>query len=101
MMDQNKKKLTRSEAAGSSFLRLKVNTNFGKKDEAFFLISTLPGNVFVLQRLEYTGTEFIHKGKPIRVNSLAPFEKGSEIEFDNDLEAGRRNTKNQHYGEDL
>ncbi|HNW82701.1 MAG TPA: hypothetical protein PKG52_07400 [bacterium] len=97
-METAKKTLTRAEASGASFMRLQMNTNFGKKDDAFFLVSTLPGNIFVLQRLEYTGTEFVHKGKQIRVNSLAPFQKSSN-ERDHDLETGRRNTKNEHYGE--
>lgn len=97
-METAKKTLTRAEASGSSFMRLQTNTNFGKKDDAFFLVSALPGSVFVLQRLEYTGTEFVYKGKPIRVNSLAPFQKSSN-DRDHDLETGRRNTKNEHYGE--
>ena len=97
-MESSKKTLTRAEATGPSLLRLQTNTNFGKKDEPFFLVSTLPGNVFVLQRLDFTGTEFVYKGKPIRVNSLAPFQKNSN-ERDHDLETGRRNNKNEHYGE--
>lgn len=97
-METAKKALTRTEASSSSFMRLQTNTNFGKKDDAYFLVSTLPGNIFVLQRVEYTGTEFVHKGKPIRTNSLSCFQKGSG-EFDSDLEAGRRNTKNERYGE--
>jgi hypothetical protein len=95
-METSKKKLSRAEAAGSNLLRLKENTNYGKKDEPFFLVSTLPGNIFVLQRLTYTGNEFIFKGKQIRTNSLDPFQKATG-DFDNDLEAGRRNTKNERY----
>jgi hypothetical protein len=95
-MDISKKKLSRSEAAGPNLLRLKENTNYGKKDEPFFLVSTLPDNVFVLQRLVYSGSEFIFKGKQIRTKSLDPFQKAVG-EFDNDLEAGRRNTKNERY----
>jgi hypothetical protein len=98
-METKKKTLTRAEATGSSLLRLQTNTNFGKKDEPFFLVSTLPGDIFVLQRLEFSGTEFVYKGKQIRVNSLAPFKKDSS-ERDHDLETGRRNTKNEHYGQD-
>ncbi len=98
MADTTKKVLTRAEASGSSFLRLQKNTNYGKKDDAFFLIGTLPDNVFVLQRLEYVGMEFVCKGKPIKTNSLDPFRKEAGA-FNNDLETGRRNTKNEHYGE--
>jgi hypothetical protein len=97
-MEATKKTLTRAEANSASLLRLKMNTNFGKKDEAFFLVSKLPGDIFVLQRLDFTGTEFVYKGKPIRVNSLAPFQNNSD-ERDHDLETGRRNTKNEHYGQ--
>ena len=95
-MDTSKKKLSRSEAAGANLLRLKENTNYGKKDELFFLVSTLPDSVFVLQRLVYSGNEFLFKGKQIRTKSLDPFQKATG-EFDNDLEAGRRNTKNERY----
>ncbi len=95
-MDTSKKKLSRAEAAGPNLLRLKENTNYGKKDEPFFLISTLPGDIFVLQRLVYSGNEFIFKGKQIRTKSLDPFQKATG-DFDSDLEAGRRNTKNEWY----
>ena len=95
-MENQRKKLSISEASGPNLLRLKENTNYGKKDEPFFLVSTLPGNIFVLQRLTYTGREFVFKDKQIRTNSLDPFQKASG-DFDNDLEAGRRNTKNERY----
>lgn len=95
-MDTKNKALTRAEASSPAFMRLRTNTNYGKKDDAFFLEGSLPGDVFVLQRLDYIGGEFVRKGKTIKTNSLSPFQKGSD-ERDNDMETGRRNTKNEHY----
>ena len=94
-MDSTKRKLTRAEASSASLMWLQTNTNYGKKDDAFFLVATLPDGIFVLQRLKQVGREYVFKGKPIKTNSLAPFDKGAGA-FDSDIEAGRRNTKNEN-----
>ncbi len=94
MITKNKA-LTRVEMASPAFMRLQTHTNYGKKDDAFFLVSSLPGDVFVLQRLDYVNGEFVFKGKPIKTNSLEPFQKGSDAR-DNDMESARRNTKYEH-----
>jgi len=60
-METKKKTLTRAEATGSSLLRLQTNTNFGKKDEPFFLVSTLPGDILSFRDLSSQGLNLFIK----------------------------------------